>query len=707
MEVIEADHNLSQQPLLANVQKLTGIGPQLAEKLAKLNIVTILDLLLHLPYKYQDRTRLTPIADLQLESHVVIEGEVVDVKLGFTRAKKRTLTVYLQDTSGVVELKFFQFNQNQLQQFKTNPVLRCFGEIKYGQRTYAMFHPEYQVVSDKCIQPVEENLRPIYPSTEGLSQKRWLQIIDLALKYLEKYSNSSDNLEYLPAYIVEDNNLIDFSTAIKFIHKPPPDVQLELLENKVHQAQQRLIFEELLAQQLAMRLHKSQQNKYSSHVLTKTNLSKKLLDLLPFELTKAQARVYQEISCDMTKQQPMSRLLQGDVGAGKTIVAALIILQAVASGNQAALMAPTEILAEQHYLNLKKYFDMLGISAELLLSKQSKKIKTDIKTKLANNELSIIIGTHAIIQDDVEFYSLGLIIIDEQHRFGVEQRMTLWQKGVKNNKAPHQLTMTATPIPRTLAMTIYSDMDYSVIDELPPGRKPVTTVAISCNKRDDVISRIKSVCEQGRQVYWVCTLIEESEVLACKAAEDSHKELLELLSPLKIGLVHGRMKAGEKSQVMSDFKNNNINVLVATTVIEVGVDVPNASLMIIENPERLGLSQLHQLRGRVGRGQYESFCVLLYKSPLNSTAQTRLNIMRETNDGFKLAEYDLKIRGSGELLGKRQTGIWNLKIADLVRDRSLLPQVNKAVEYIIQSRPNLIIPLVKLWLGENYKLGSV
>ena len=693
-----------EQPLLGDVKLLTGVGIHLADLLANLQIYTILDLLLHLPYKYQDRTRITPINYLQPSTHAVFEGKVVDIKFSFSRAKKRNLSLYLNDATGMIELKFFQFNANQLAQFKTHPVLRCFGEIKYGQRSLQVIHPEYEIVNEQFIHPVEANLRPIYPSTEGISQRKWQALLDSALRYLERQIGE---LDHLPAAMVRNNNLMDFKTAIKFIHRPPPDISLNILEDRNHPAQQRLIFEELLAQSLAMQLIKNKQQKHQGLQCSNESLANKLLELIPFKLTAAQIRVAKEIAKDLNSTTPMNRLLQGDVGSGKTIIAAMAILQAVASGYQVALMAPTEILAEQHYNNLKKYFEIIGVESALLVAKINKKLKQSIKQELSDNKIAIVIGTQALIQDDVLFKSLGLIIIDEQHRFGVEQRHLLLQKGVQQQMVPHQLTMTATPIPRTLAMTIYSHMDYSVIDELPPGRKAITTVVIADQKRDMVIDRIKAICQQGRQVYWVCTLIEESEVLTCQAAVDSYVLLQQQLSSISVGLIHGRMKADEKSVMMQDFKNGKIKVLVATTVIEVGVDVPNASLMVIENPERLGLSQLHQLRGRVGRGEYESYCVLLYQSPLSESAEARLKAMRETQDGFKLAEYDLKLRGSGELLGKKQTGIWNLKIADLIKDRSMLKDVRKMADYLHQHHPELILPLIKLWLGNNYNLGLV
>lgn len=723
MEVTEEIINNCANNLLVNVKILRGVGPQLADKLARLNIISLLDLFLHVPYKYLDKTRITNIADAQINTHAVIEGIVIDVKIIITKAGQRNLILYLQDSTGVIELRFFHWTSSQMRGFTNHGIygnqdypvkLRCFGEIKYGTQALCMIHPEYDLVLN--IKTVNENLTPVYPSTEGLSQKRWVQIINTALEYLDKINNKSSKLEYLPQELIKKYNLLNFADAIKFVHQPPADSQLDLLENKSYAAQQRLIFDELLAHYLAMQLIRNKQHEYSApannldflNQLNQINSITRFIKLLPFDLTSAQTRVADEIIQELrTSRVPMSRLLQGDVGSGKTIIAAIAMLHIVDMGYQAVLMAPTEILAEQHFNNLSYYFNQLGIKSELLTSKISNQAKDVIKSSLKNNEIKIIIGTHALIQDYVEFNKLGLIVIDEQHRFGVEQRLKLWQKGVKNNIAPHQLTMTATPIPRTLAMTLYADMDYSVLDQLPAGRKTIQTVVISDQKKLDVITRIKTICAQGRQVYWVCTLIDESDVLACAAAEQSYQELISLLPDLKIGLVHGRLKAQQKSAIMSEFKANKLNILVATTVIEVGVDVPNASLMIIENSERLGLSQLHQLRGRVGRGQYDSYCVLLYQTPLSKTAKSRLEIIKTCNDGFKLAEYDLQLRGSGELLGKRQTGTWQLKTADLIRDKDKLTQIIKASQYIKQHYPEFIIPLVKLWLGENYKLGVV
>ena len=702
-ELTDNRHHL----LLVGVRSLHGIGDFLVNKLAKLNIHTVLDLLLHLPYRFQDRTRITNIKDLTVNSSAVIEGDVVEYQVTYTRAKKRILTVYLQDLTAIIELRFFNFNNSQIQQFASKPKLRCFGEVYYGKQALCINHPEYQIVTNSYDTPVEKNLTPIYPSTEGISQKRWLQIINKAIIYLDKI-DSSGNFDYLPKEIIQKFNLINFVDAIKFIHYPTPDVSVDILESKTHLAQQRLIFDELLANQLAMQLLRNQQSHYDAPCLNQNNDGEQLLKLLPFDLTHAQHRVIAEIAQDLSRtSQPMCRLLQGDVGSGKTLVAAMAALQAIASGYQVALMVPTEILATQHYHNLKRYFDQLNIRIELLVSKINESIKDNLKTDLLNNDIKMIIGTHALIQPDVQFHHLGLIIIDEQHRFGVEQRLLLRQKGIKDKIAPHQLTMTATPIPRTLAMTLYADMDYSVIDELPKGREKITTIVLPDSKKTAIIERIKALCKQGRQVYWVCTLIEESEVLSCEAAENTYLYLKELLSEFNVGLVHGKLKPQVKSAVMQEFKDNKINILVATTVIEVGVDVPNASLMVIENPERLGLSQLHQLRGRVGRGSYESYCALLYKSPLSQTAQARLEIMRNCQDGFKLAEYDLKFRGSGEILGKRQTGIWQLKIADLITHKDKLNEVRQASNYINHHYPQLIMGLIKLWLGDNYKLGSV
>lgn len=701
--------NIDLKLLLNPVTIIPGIGTKFAEKLAKLSIYTVIDLLFHIPYKYQDRTKITNINDLKPDNYAVVQGEVVDLKINFTRTKKRVLNIYLADISGILELKFFHFNNAQLEQFKLNPSLRAFGEVKYGKQSLCMFHPEYKIIDNLFIkksQELTENLTAIYPSTEGISQKKWEDIINKVFLYLNKIQNLNQ-YDYLPKEIKQEYNLEDFFTSINLVHKPTPDLQVDKLEQKLYGFQFRLIFEELLAHQLAMLTLKKYKTKYASPILDNIQYNDKLIKLLPFKLTIAQQRVYQEIAQDLASSTPMVRLVQGDVGSGKTIIAALAMLQAVSNGYQTALMAPTEILAEQHFNNLNYYFKLLNIKAELLVSKLNNKDKINIKNNLGNNNIQIIIGTHALIQEDVIFNKLGLIIIDEQHRFGVEQRNSLFKKSLSSNMQAHQLTMTATPIPRTLAMTIYADMSYSVIDELPPGRKPIQTIAVSDSKKLDIISRIKNICAQGRQVYWVCTLIEESESLQYKAAQDTYQEISDYIKEYKIGLIHGRLNIEQKNQIMADFKANKINILVATTVIEVGVDVPNANLMVIENPERLGLAQLHQLRGRVGRGEYNSFCVLLYSNPISNTAQQRLDIMRKTQDGFKLAEFDLKTRGSGELLGKKQTGVWQLKIADLLRDKQELAKTQKVASYIIENYPELTLKIMKLWLGDNYKLGKI
>lgn len=695
---------------LTDLKRLRGIGPQLANKLAELNIHTILDLLLHLPYKYQDKTRITNIIDLKVNSHAVIEGEVIDLKVLFTKNRKRNLVVYLQDVTSIIELRFFNFNNSQLQQFSNKPKLRCFGEVKYGQRALCIMHPEYQVV-DTNFSVVAENLTPVYPTVDGFSQKRWRQIIEVALEYLDNLNLENDGInniiDYLPMSIIEKYKLLDFITSLKIIHRPTPDISIELLENRSHPAQRRLIFDELLSNQLGMQLIRNQQCKYRALKLEDNSLNDKFKKILPFALTSAQNRVAEEIIYDMQQDSPMCRLVQGDVGSGKTIVAAMAMLQAVSSGHQAVMMAPTEILAQQHYDNLQKYFEQLGISIALLIAKITASQKQQTKQNLQNNTVQIIIGTHALIQENVKFNSLGLVVIDEQHRFGVGQRLALWEKGVQDNRAPHQLTMTATPIPRTLAQTIYADMDYSVIDELPPGRKPITTVVVPDKKKADIINRIRILCEQNSQIYWVCTLIDDSENIASQAATECYQMLSEMLPECTIGLLHGKLKNIDKTNIINQFKNNQINILVATTVIEVGVDVPNASLMIIENPERLGLAQLHQLRGRVGRGSKESFCVLLYKTPLSDMAQARLDIMRNCQDGFILSEYDLKLRGAGEIMGKRQTGMWQLKIADLVRDKAILCEVREACSYLNKNYKNTMNQLVTLWLGDSFKWASV
>lgn len=682
------------------ISAIKGVGSKAAERLAKLAIFSIQDLLFHLPLRYEDRTRLYPIADLMPLLHATVQGEVQSSEVQF--GKRRSWLVTLRDNSGSITLRFFHFSAAQKNAVEKGSLLRCFGEVKRGPRGLEMLHPEYRVLQDTITEsPVAETLTPIYPTTEGLKQATWRNLTDAALSYLDRYAPD----EYLPAELLRQPwSLAD---ALRYIHRPPPDAALTLLEAGKHPAQQRLILEELIAQQLSMYKLRSQGQQQQAVALAPPGpLLQQFLAQLPFSPTGAQQRVVQDIQQDLAKPLPMLRLVQGDVGSGKTLVAALAALTVIGNGYQVALMAPTELLAEQHAINFQRWFEPLGIQLAWLGGKTKGKARQSTLDAMQSGAAQMIIGTHALFQQQVAFSKLALVIIDEQHRFGVHQRLALREKGGIANHYPHQLVMTATPIPRTLAMTAYADLDTSVIDELPPGRTPVTTVAIPDSRRDEVINRVRQVVtEQQRQAYWVCTLIEESEVLQCQAAEDTAVLLQQALPELKIGLVHGRLKSAEKQQIMQDFSNGSLDLLVATTVIEVGVDVPNASLMIIENPERLGLAQLHQLRGRVGRGSAVSHCVLLYHAPLSRTAQSRLAVLRESNDGFVIAQRDLEIRGPGELLGTRQTGVMQFKIADLSRDGELLPQARQIAATLWQHHRPASLQLIKRWLANKEIYG--
>ncbi|GEB72987.1 ATP-dependent DNA helicase RecG [Pseudoalteromonas carrageenovora] len=667
----------------------------MAERLLKLGIITVQDMLFHLPLRYEDRTRLYPINELALHSHVSVEATIETSQITF--GKRRMLVVQINDGTGRLTLRFFNFTAAQKNAFGAGKIIRCFGEIRRGRVGFEMSHPEYSISDTSSEQPVATTLTPVYSTTEGLKQLSIRALSEQAIDLLSKYSVE----ELLPAKWQPSSMAL--SDALLLLHRPPNDVDVTALEQGTHPAQQRLVFEELLAQNLSLLKVREQGQQVKAVALNPVNtLESQFLEQLPFAPTNAQSRVVAEIKGDMQHAHPMMRLVQGDVGSGKTLVAALSALTAIAQGFQVALMAPTEILSEQHGVNFTAWFNQLGITVAWLGGKTKGKERVETLEKIASGEAQMIVGTHALFQDEVKFNNLVLIIIDEQHRFGVHQRLSLREKGKFGDCYPHQLVMTATPIPRTLAMTAYADLETSVIDELPPGRTPITTVALPDTRRDDIIARVKLACnEQGRQVYWVCTLIDESEALQCQAAEDSALQLKEALPELNVGLVHGRMKSAEKQAIMSDFKAGNIHVLVATTVIEVGVDVPNASLIIIENPERLGLAQLHQLRGRVGRGATASHCVLLYHAPLSYTAQKRLGVLRDSNDGFVIAERDLEIRGPGEVLGTKQTGLAEFKIADLTRDKQTLNQVRPIAQQMLKQHPNLVEPLIQRWLGNK------
>ncbi len=692
------------KPLSAiSVTTLKGVGGALAEKLSKIGIHSVQDLLFHLPLRYQDRTRITPIGSLQLEGDSVIQGRVAasDVVMG----RRRSLLCRISDGTGSISLRFYHFTAAQKNNMKPGTEVRCFGEPRRGATGLEMYHPEYKVINPDQPMDVEENLTPVYPATEGLTQQRIRALCEQALKLLV---NDDSLQELLPVEIRHQYRLSSLVDAVRLLHRPLPNVSLVLLGEGRHPAQQRLAFEELLAHNLSLqkvRLKVRSEGGFS--MPAQHQLTSKMLEQLAFSLTGAQQRVLAELSEDMKSEAPMLRLIQGDVGSGKTIVAALAALQSVENGYQAAIMAPTEILAEQHQINFQNWLKPLGISMAFLSGKTKGKKRREVLAHIASGDAMVVVGTHALFQDDVEFHKLGLAIIDEQHRFGVHQRMALRKKGEKHGGLPDQLIMTATPIPRTLAMSAYADLDVSVIDELPPGRTPVNTVVIGDDRREQVMSRLKTACLEGRQAYWVCTLIEESEALQCQAAEVTAEQLKEALPELSIGLVHGRMKAAEKAEVMEAFKTGHLHLLVATTVIEVGVDVPNASLMIIENPERLGLAQLHQLRGRVGRGSVASHCLLMYHAPLSQQSKERLQVMRDSTDGFVIAEKDLELRGPGEVLGTRQTGLAQFRVADLERDGDLLASVRSAAQMLLKVSPDKTEPLILRWLGHGEQYANV
>ncbi|WDY57991.1 ATP-dependent DNA helicase RecG [Pseudomonas sp. PSKL.D1] len=685
-----------------SVTALKGVGEAMAEKLAKVGLENLQDLLFHLPLRYQDRTRVVPIGQLRPGQDAVIEGVVsgADVTMG----KRRSLVVRLGDGSGVLSLRFYHFSNAQKEGLKRGTHLRCYGEARPGASGLEIYHPEYRALNgDEPPPPVEQTLTPIYPSTEGLTQQRLRLLCQQSLGMLGPRSLP----DWLPDELARDYQLAPLDDAIRYLHNPPADADLDELAEGQHWAQHRLAFEELLTHQLSQQRLRESQRSLRAPVLPKANrLQAQYLANLGFKPTGAQQRVANEIAYDLSQHEPMMRLVQGDVGAGKTVVAALAALQALEAGYQVALMAPTEILAEQHYITFKRWLEPLGIEVAWLAGKLKGKARASALEQIASGA-PMVVGTHALFQDEVQFKHLALAIIDEQHRFGVQQRLALRKKGVAGELCPHQLIMTATPIPRTLAMSAYADLDTSVLDELPPGRTPVNTVLVADSRRFEVVERVRAACAEGRQAYWVCTLIEESEELTCQAAESTYEELGSALGELRVGLIHGRMKPAEKAAVMAEFKAGNLQLLVATTVIEVGVDVPNASLMIIENPERLGLAQLHQLRGRVGRGSAVSHCVLLYHPPLSQIGRERLGIMRETNDGFVIAEKDLELRGPGEMLGTRQTGLLQFKVADLMRDADLLPAVRDAAQALLVRWPEHVSPLLDRWLRHGQQYGQV
>lgn len=685
------------------VTTLRGVGSRVAERLQGLGIETLQDLLFHLPLRYEDRTRIVPLGSLRPGDRVAIEGEVELTEVVYRR--RRMMLSRLADGTGFITLRFFHFSRQQQQGLSRGTRLRCYGEVRGSLKGLEMAHPEYQRIAEDERLPLDDSLTSIYPTTEGVHQLTLRKLIGQVLDMVDSRTIIE---ELVPRALQHDDSGYTLLEALQYLHRPPPDAPVELLKQGQHPCQQRLAFEELLAHNVSLQRLRRRIRRHPAPVMDQgKGLYEKLAPQLGFELTGAQSRVIGELVADLRQPHPMMRLVQGDVGSGKTVVATVAALQAIESGYQVALMAPTEILAEQHFRNLDHWLTPLGIRLAWLSGKQKGKARQQAMYSVESGEAQLVVGTHALFQEEVVFDRLGLMIVDEQHRFGVHQRLRLMEKGMQAHMRPHQMIMTATPIPRTLAMSAYADLDTSIIDELPPGRQPVTTVVIPEERRDEIIARVESACGQGRQIYWVCPLIEESEALQAQAATETEALLKQQLPELKIQLIHGRLKPAEKEQIMQAFKAARIDLLVATTVIEVGVDVPNASLMIIENAERLGLSQLHQLRGRVGRGSEKSSCVLMYKSPLGEVAKERLSIIRDTTDGFEIARRDLEIRGPGEVLGTRQTGVLDLRVADLMRDQQMMPRVVEASKLVFEQYPQIIEPLLHRWMRHGLQFAEV
>lgn len=670
------------------------MGDKTAEKLSRIGLNTVQDLLFHLPLRYEDRTRLIPIAQLRPGDMALVEGTIIGIEQ--RTGGRRTHLVQIQDATGHAVLRFFHFTRHQQLQFAEGRRVRCYGEVRYGYQNVELSHPDYEFTESERVIPQQESLTPVYPVTEGVHQKTLRQLANQALDTL-------DQIDDVLAPDLRDMFSLTLERALRTLHRPSPG---QGLEEPLHvEARRRLAYEELMAHHLSLRRYRSRIRTQRAPELTLSSVTRKeFTATLPFELTQAQARVVDEILENLKRPVPMMRLVQGDVGCGKTIVAALAALAAIASGYQVAIMAPTDLLADQHARSFRQWLDPLGITTTFISGRLRGDERARILNDLLEGKIGLAVGTHALFQEDVSFAKLGLIIIDEQHRFGVHQRLALRRKGIREGFVPHQLIMTATPIPRTLAMTGYADLDLSVIDERPPGRTPVKTVVLPQSRKPDITSRIEDWVKKGRQAYWVCTLIEESETLQAEAAESAAENLKETLPSLRIELVHGRLKPREKEAIMLAFKAGEIDLLVATTVIEVGVDVPNAGLMVIENAERLGLAQLHQLRGRVGRGPGDAHCVLVYQAPLGKIARERLSILRESDDGFVIAEKDLEIRGPGELLGTRQTGQLNFRIADLSLDGHMVEQIHLHAEKLETSNPRAAETLLERWLGNAQDL---
>ncbi|SDZ25176.1 ATP-dependent DNA helicase RecG [Lysobacter sp. yr284] len=694
--------DLHTQPL----PRMPGVGPAVAEKLAARGLLTLQDFWLQLPRQYEDRTQLAAIASLRPGVPAQVEGRVEAVERGF-RYRPMLRVAVGDDSHGNVVLRFFHFRAAQVAQFQVGARVRLYGTPKPGQHGLEIVHPSYRILDDGAQVELGQALDPVYPAIEGIGPATLRKLIGYALDRLP----DDAALELLPDELRQRLQLPTLREALLTVHRPPADADVAALIDGRHPAQRRLALEELLAHHLSLRRQRIAQQAHKARPLKQVALAEKLRKSLPFKLTGAQRRVFDEIRVDLAKPSPMLRLVQGDVGSGKTVVAALAAMLAVQHGRQAALMAPTELLAEQHLSNLRKWLEPLGLRVAWLAGKVTGKARKQALEAVADGSAQVVVGTHALMQEGVAFHDLALAIVDEQHRFGVHQRLALRDKGVggavgANAIVPHQLVMTATPIPRTLAMTAYADLDVSAIDELPPGRTPVQTVALSEERRPELVQRIRTACAEGRQAYWVCTLIDESDEVVAQAAQSTFEDLSKQLAPLRVGLVHGRMKAKQKQETMRAFKDGELDLLVATTVIEVGVDVPNASLMIIENAERLGLAQLHQLRGRVGRGSAASSCVLLYRAPLSGLARQRLETMRQTHDGFVIAQKDLELRGPGELLGTRQTGLAGFRVADLGRDADLLPLVQEVGERLLAQSPQLAERIVARWVGGAARYAS-
>ena len=679
----------------APVSTLPGVGPKVAAKLEARGLLTVQDLWLHLPLRYEDRTRLVPIASLRPGQVAQVEGRIEAVERGF-RYRPVLRVAVGDDSRATLVLRFFHFNRAQVAQFAPGRRIVCYGEARPGQHGLEIVHPSYRLLADDAGSALRDRLDPVYPAVEGLGPGSLVRLVDAALARLPP----AESLELLPSGLRERLQLPTLRDALVDVHRPPPGTDLSELALGTHPSLRRLAIEELLAHHLSLRRQRIALRRHGAVPVRGAGaLAKKLRASLAFGLTGAQQRVLAEVGDDMAKDEPMLRLVQGDVGSGKTVVAALAAAAAVEAGRQVALVAPTELLAEQHLAGFRGWLQPLGVEVAWLAGKVTGKARAATLARIASGDARVVVGTHALMQEQVAFSTLGLVVVDEQHRFGVHQRLALRDKGLSGGQVPHQLVMTATPIPRTLAMSAYADLDVSVLDEMPPGRTPVQTVAVSGERRAEVVARIRAACAEGRQAYWVCTLIEDSEEVEAQAAQTTYEQLGAQLPELRLGLLHGRMKPAEKQAVMARFKAGELHLLVATTVIEVGVDVPNASLMVIENAERLGLAQLHQLRGRVGRGAAASSCVLMFRPPLSAMARERLEVMRASTDGFLIAEKDLELRGPGELLGTRQTGLASFRVADLVRDAGLLPEVHRVADQLLAQAPDVADRLVRRWVG--------